>query len=377
MSGSADIAYDCATCGAAAGVADLEHVPRCRACAAAPTAAKPPAGRRKAAPAPGHDADATPITDVGAPAGRRARNSAAQAASAASSAPAPAGPPPASATAAASAGPSQARARARARAAAEASAAAADAAAATAAALASGEVLAAVASLGVGRGSRRGAATAADDAEPVAPEPSDYAPAVAPAAPRGAPTPSRAEWLAAADAREGWLERLDPAEPEAAAVVARFLRSAGRALRLGVRKRADVGMPLDTIVVAIYRARNPAAELLHEQCRARLAREAGAAEAPALTLYHGTDRAAAGAIVRGGFDASRSGTHGEALGRGIYLSTTASYSMHYAKPDVVGGRAMLVCSALVGVVGRHSAHSGNIYCVRREMQALPLYVIWS
>lgn len=138
----------------------------------------------------------------------------------------------------------------------------------------------------------------------------------------------------------------------------------------------------------IFRVENPALKAVHEACRERMERsgrrrrggkEVGANEK---RLFHATTRAAAGSIVREGFDAHRAGqAHGAALGPGIYVATDASFSHGYSSEDSVGTRAMFVCSVLLGdTSGRDSRSDGaarpSQYAVHREQQVLPTHLLY-
>lgn len=144
-------------------------------------------------------------------------------------------------------------------------------------------------------------------------------------------------------------------------------------------------------ITDIFRVSNPPMQILFEACRSRMQKEGrligtgktqkdvGANER---LLFHATPRAAAGGIVREGFDASRAGSaFGTALGPGIYVSPFASFSHGYSKTDSSDKRCMLLCRVLLGDdTGRDSKSDGatkpNQYVVRREQQILPHYIIY-
>jgi hypothetical protein len=143
-------------------------------------------------------------------------------------------------------------------------------------------------------------------------------------------------------------------------------------------------------VERVFRAHNRTLADTFEMCRARLSREMK--DTTEKAMFHGTDRAAAGSIIRSGFDIRYSGTHGEALGPGVYFAERASYSHHFAVEDHGGNLCMIVARVLPGRVpgaGSRAAKRGrqgpgyydssvgrNILAVRREQQALPVYVIY-
>jgi poly [ADP-ribose] polymerase 7/11/12/13 len=127
----------------------------------------------------------------------------------------------------------------------------------------------------------------------------------------------------------------------------------------------------------IYRVENRALQSVHEACRLRLEKERPEKGANMRHLFHATTRAAAGAIVREGFDAHRAGqAHGAALGPGIYVATRASFSHGYSSEDSGGMRAMFLCSVLLGEPERNSRSSGGEqFVVYRECQVLPSFLI--
>lgn len=96
-----------------------------------------------------------------------------------------------------------------------------------------------------------------------------------------------------------------------------------------------------------------------------------------LTVFHATARQNSGSIMSGGFDVSRAGTaHGTALGAGIYVATTPTFSDLYAKTDGKGDRLMFICDALPGKAATHSKKSGNQIVLKRECQVLPRYLVY-
>lgn len=148
-------------------------------------------------------------------------------------------------------------------------------------------------------------------------------------------------------------------------------------------------MPKATIT-DMYRIVNPPLQVLFEACKARMVKEGrfvgngknqrdlGANE---IMAFHATTRAAAGGIIRSGFDLSKAGSaFGTALGTGIYVSPFASFSHGYSSEDTSATRSMLLCRVLLGdTAGRDSKSDGSAtpsqYVVRREMQCLPSFLL--
>jgi hypothetical protein len=146
-------------------------------------------------------------------------------------------------------------------------------------------------------------------------------------------------------------------------------------------------------ITDLFRVINPSLQILFEACRARMQKEGrlvrttvdvnqkdvGANEA---LCWHATPRAAAGSIVRSGFDISKAGSAtGTALGIGIYVSPFAAFSDGYSQEDSSSKRCMLLCRVLLGdTTGRDSRSDGSKnpsqYVVNREMQVLPSYVLY-
>lgn len=180
-----------------------------------------------------------------------------------------------------------------------------------------------------------------------------------------APTVEKAR---AGSRRLARLVRLAPADPEYADVLAAF----------GAPLAGFAGGTLAAANVRnIYRVENPALRAVYEACRERMDKEGrrgpGANEK---RVFHATTRAAAGSIVREGFDVHRAGkAHGTALGVGIYVANDAMFSHGYSSEDSVGARAMFVCQALLGAAGRNSKSSGGQHVVFREQQVLPTHLI--
>lgn len=128
----------------------------------------------------------------------------------------------------------------------------------------------------------------------------------------------------------------------------------------------------------VFLVENAALRAVHDACAERLKREAAGDKAGAneRTLFHATSRAAAGSIIREGFDAHRAGeAHGKAMGAGIYVANDARFSDGYSSPDGAGLRSMFVCSVLLGKAGQNSKSSGGQHVIFREQQVLPLYLI--
>jgi hypothetical protein len=127
------------------------------------------------------------------------------------------------------------------------------------------------------------------------------------------------------------------------------------------------------VVCNIYRVENTALREIYEACRERLDKGPGANER---RVFHATTRAAAGSIVREGFDAHRAGSaHGTALGAGIYVADSASFSHGYSSEDSVGKRAMFVCQVALGKQKVNSVTSNGQHVVFREQQVLPTHLI--
>ena len=182
--------------------------------------------------------------------------------------------------------------------------------------------------------------------------------------------PPRDEEKAGAPPRGARMEKVAAADPALATVRGLFA------------KTLDAGWITD-----VYRVSNPALQVLFEACAARLAKEGrrvGAKEVGAneALLWHSTARAAAGAIIREGFDIRRAGSaFGTALGIGIYLSPHAAFSHRYSKEDSSSRRCVLLCRVLLGdTTGRDSKSDGQAapdqYVVGRECQILPSYCVY-
>lgn len=135
----------------------------------------------------------------------------------------------------------------------------------------------------------------------------------------------------------------------------------------------------------VFRVNNPTLADMFEMCRANLARETR--DTAEKLMFHGTTRTAAGSISRSGFDIRYSGTHGQALGPGIYFAENASYSHGYAEADHGGRQCMIIARVLPGrqAHGRDTERSPNYYdtvsggdilAVKREQQGLPVYIIY-
>ena len=145
-------------------------------------------------------------------------------------------------------------------------------------------------------------------------------------------------------------------------------------------------------VTDIFRVSNPPMQMLFEACKARMEKEGRLVKkdkdpqvdvgANEQLCFHATARAAAGSIIRSGFDVSRAGSaFGTALGAGIYVSPFASFSHTYSCEDSSSKRCMILCRVLLGdTTGRDSRSDGHTmpsqYCVRREQQVLPQWVIY-
>lgn len=147
------------------------------------------------------------------------------------------------------------------------------------------------------------------------------------------------------------------------------------------------------LIQRVFRVHNPTLADMFELCRARLRHEQR--DTTEKLMFHGTTRAAAGSIARSGFDIRYSGSHAEALGPGAYFAVNASYSDGFTDADYKGARSMIVARVLPGrspgagaaaaARGAQQAEGPNYYdsnikgsilAVRREQQALPVYVIY-
>lgn len=137
------------------------------------------------------------------------------------------------------------------------------------------------------------------------------------------------------------------------------------------------------LIQELYRIDNPPLKAIFEACKARIEREGrrmggasvGANEA---LLFHATDRAACGAIMREGFDMRRSGkVNGQVYGPGAYFAADAAVSHGYSRMDGRNQRCMLLCRVILGdASGRDSTMApGNVFVVNREQQILPTYMI--
>lgn len=140
-------------------------------------------------------------------------------------------------------------------------------------------------------------------------------------------------------------------------------------------------------VTEVYRVSNPPLQALFEACRARMAKEGrrlGSKDVGAneIQAWHATPRAAAGGIIREGFNVSRAGSAaGTVLGIGIYVAPNSSFSHMYSREDATSKRCMILCRVLLGdTSGRDSVTDGAAspaqYCVRRECQVMPQFVLY-
>lgn len=193
-------------------------------------------------------------------------------------------------------------------------------------------------------------------------------PAAPGAAARAAPPPGR-------------LVPLGEASPEYETAVAKFRRT------IALTGTSTAAAP---VIDQVYRVDNRTLVDMFELCRARFAQETR--DTSEKLMFHGTDRAAAGSIARAGFDIRFAGAHGQAYGPGIYFAEKASYSHTYAVKDWGGNLCMIVARVLPGrssggraARGAARAHGPSYYdssagpgivAVRREQQALPVYVIY-
>ncbi len=138
------------------------------------------------------------------------------------------------------------------------------------------------------------------------------------------------------------------------------------------------------VIERVFRVVNPPLAAMFELCRERLGRELH--PTGECLMFHGTDRKAAGSICRSGFEIRYSGSHGQALGTGVYFGRKASYAHDFTVKDVGDKRCMVVARVLPGKAGKQTDPPGtydhvrrssdDIIVVKREQQACPLYVIY-
>lgn len=157
------------------------------------------------------------------------------------------------------------------------------------------------------------------------------------------------------------LVPLKPADADYARIAAKFGQS------MGASK-----------IQRIFRIVNPPLRRVFEDCRARFEKEGrDCGGANVMELFHGTSRAATGAIARGGFDMRMVGSSTDLYyGAGIYFSNMAAVSSGYTKCDGAGQGSMLLCDVIMGDPGKDSKIVGNEYIVSREQQLCPSYVIY-
>lgn len=168
------------------------------------------------------------------------------------------------------------------------------------------------------------------------------------------------------DAQEIKLELLRPDDSDRKKLVDAFHASVNKSWGTVDKAFRVVNRPLQTIFEAC-KAR------MNKEGRKVKGAEVGANEK---LLFHATSRAAAGGIVREGFDMRRAGeAHGTALGPGAYFAVEAATSLGYVKRDGHGGCSMLVCKVLVGEPKRDAVHTTNVFVVNREQQILPVYLL--
>lgn len=106
-------------------------------------------------------------------------------------------------------------------------------------------------------------------------------------------------------------------------------------------------------------------------------------------LYHGTNESIVNLIIQNGFDPKKNTR--SLYGKGSYFAKNASYSRDYSPPASDGISFMLLCSVLVGNVGRYgkdqmidttmhdnsvdSIQDPTIYVTPYRCGAIPRYLI--
>ena len=138
-----------------------------------------------------------------------------------------------------------------------------------------------------------------------------------------------------------------------------------------------------TRIQKVFEVSNPAMLGMYLLCRDRMI---SIGREPNETMcFHATPRQNIGSIIRNGFDIRRSGSkHGQALGPGIYMASTAKFASRYGYNDLNNNNCMFVCRSLLGKSGKDtlddSRSSGGAnpeqYVLRREQQVYPAYVVY-
>jgi len=148
----------------------------------------------------------------------------------------------------------------------------------------------------------------------------------------------------------------------------------------------------DLSIVGVYRVENAGLKVVYSAVRACMG-----ANANERILWHGTSADCVRNIALHGFNRAYCGRHGMKFGHGTYFSTSAEYSTRFCdrrRPD----RLMFLASVLVGRSAKGSPeliepphrdeegivrydstvddiNNPSIFCVFRDYQAMPLYLI--
>ena len=86
--------------------------------------------------------------------------------------------------------------------------------------------------------------------------------------------------------------------------------------------------------------------------------------------FHGTADANIDSICKNGYDVSKRGAHGQALGTGEYFAKDPTTSLGYC-----GGKRMILNELLLGQQGTHHTTSGNVVVMKDPAHDLPRFVI--
>lgn len=145
-------------------------------------------------------------------------------------------------------------------------------------------------------------------------------------------------------------------------------------------------------VSGVYRIENGGLKVVYSAVRTTMGTGAGERG-----LWHGTSLECVRNIALNGFNRAYCGRHGMKFGQGTYFSSSADYSVRFCdrkRPE----RLMFLASVLVGTWTKGSpelvepphrdveglarydstvddVHSPSIFCVFRDFQALPLYLV--
>ncbi len=185
------------------------------------------------------------------------------------------------------------------------------------------------------------------------------------------------------DARE--IDRLEEISDSAPRVRLRRMKMGDPEDEAAIQMVADLfGQTLSADrIQKVFEVSNPAMLGMYLLCRDRMI---SIGREPNETMcFHATPRQNIGSIIRNGFDIRRSGSkHGQALGPGIYMASTAKFASKYGYNDLQDNNCMFVCRALLGKSGMEtlddSRSSGGAnpaqYALRREQQVYPAYVVY-